>query len=292
MNILVTSNHGNTFHPKEGADIRKNKLIAGLARNNRILVLESDRYIADKPSDTSNVSVEYFHEFFIFKKPLSFLLDVNPSFLSLLYNVIKKEHIDIIQISYPYGFLATRFVLWRQKKKIPIIYDAHNVESDAVKQIPNSGWDFLAWCFLIIYIPILEFLTVKFAADSIICVSNEDRVRFIDKYGLDEGKIKVIPSGTTICAYDVTNNKEDLKKRWGISGKKAILFHGTYSYPPNREAFELIIDYIAPQVQAARDNAVFLLAGNGVPVFQKENVRSIGFVEDICLLLQTADIAR
>jgi glycosyltransferase involved in cell wall biosynthesis len=290
MRILITSNHGNTFYPKEGADIRKNKLALGLAKKNDVTVLESDRYIANETEVPSNISIERYHEYFLFGKPLSFLLDLNPSFVSKLYGLLNQDRIDIIQISFPYGFLATKLCLWLLKKKIPVIYDAHNVEKYTTKQISLPDCSCVISFFLTLYVPILEWLAIKLTADYIISVSDTDRLNFITEYNLNGDRIKVIPSGTTIRSWDDTRSKETLKKEMGISNVKVILFHGTYSYPPNREAFDLIIDYIAPQAKAA-DNVVFLLAGNKTPIFEKDNVRSLGFVEDIDSLLHVADIA-
>ena len=290
MRILVTSNHGNTFCPKEGGDIRKNKLTLGLMKENDVIVLESDRYICDRREVPSTILVEYYHEYFLFGKPLSFLLDFNPSFVFKLYNLLKRDHIDIIQISFPYGFLATKLCLWLLKKRVLVVYDAHNVEKYTAKQMLRLGRSSAVFFFLAFYIPILEWLAVKLTADYIISVSDEDRLNFIREYNLSEDKVKVIPSGTTIRDWDDPHNKEILKAKMGIYNAKVILFHGTYSYPPNKEAYDLIVNYIAPQTKTA-DNVIYLLAGNGTPVFEKGNIRSLGFVEDIDSLLHVADIA-
>ncbi|MDN7025353.1 glycosyltransferase family 4 protein [Methanoculleus sp. FWC-SCC1] len=291
MKILALSNHGNTFNPKEGADIRKNKLLLELSRRNDVIVCESDRYIHDKPEGYPNIEVKYYHENYLFKRPMSFLLDINPSFLSILYDTVKNTKIDLIQISFPYGFISTKLLLWLLKKKTPVIYDAHNVESDTVKQMRILDYNLLTQYFFEIYISTLEWLTVIFASDYVISVSDEDRLRFITKYNLNENKVMVIPSGTVIRNHDLDYRKEVLKATLGLSNAKVILFHGTYSYPPNREAFNLIINEIAPRIKCQVADVVFLLAGNGVPIFEKENVKSIGFVEDLDLLLHTADIA-
>lgn len=289
MQILVTSNHGNTFYPKEGADIRKNKLALGLAKENSIIALESDRYISDKSKAPSNISIEYYHEYFILGKPLSFLLDFNPSFISKLYGLLKQSHIDVIQISFPYGFLATKLCLWRLKKEIPVIYDAHNVEKYLMKQILLLERSSVVYFIFALYVSIFEWLAVKLA-DYVISVSDKDRLDFINEYTLSESRVKVIPSGTTIRNRGEVCNRVALEEKIGVSNKKVILFHGTYSYPPNKEAFDLIIDYIAPKVKTA-DDMIFLLAGNGVPIFEKNNIRSLGFLENIDSLLHVADVA-
>ena len=75
------------------------------------------------------------------------------------------------------------------------------------------------------------------------------------------------------------------------NNKIVILFHGTYSYHPNKEAMDLIVNYIAPLIGKEFKNVLFVLAGNGVPICERMNVKSIGFVEDLYSLLNIADIA-
>jgi len=70
-----------------------------------------------------------------------------------------------------------------------------------------------------------------------------------------------------------------------------VLFHGAYNYPPNRDAFDLILNYIAPEI-AKRDGEIrFVLAGTDAPVFERENVKSLGSVENLAPLLMNSDIA-
>jgi glycosyltransferase involved in cell wall biosynthesis len=69
-----------------------------------------------------------------------------------------------------------------------------------------------------------------------------------------------------------------------------IVFHGTYSFPPNKEAIETIVDYVAPKFE--NDTSVlFVLYGSDVPKFERINVRSFGFVEDLHQAVSIADIA-
>ena len=292
MRILATSNHGNTFNPKEGADVRKHNLIMGLAKHNDVIVLEADRYSCDNIQVPLNIKADYFREYYLFGNPLSFLTDFNPSFISKIINVIRNEKVDLIQISFFYGIVVTKLTTLITRKKIPIIYDAHNVHGDTAKQIPRDEHIWPVRYFLLIYIPILERIVVKYAANHIITVSNEDKTSMIEKYGITEEKLTVIPSGAEIIDLSTLNSKNEDKKRLGIENNKIIiLFHGTYSYSPNKEAMDLIIDYIAQIIGKEFKNVLFILAGNGTPIFEKMNVKSIGFVEDLYSLLNIADIA-
>ena len=66
-----------------------------------------------------------------------------------------------------------------------------------------------------------------------------------------------------------------------------FLFHGSYFHQPNREAIDLVRDYIAPEIS----EAFFIIAGTDVPIFNQNNIKSVGFIDDIYSLMQIVDIA-
>jgi glycosyltransferase involved in cell wall biosynthesis len=292
VKILATSNHGNTFNPKEGADVRKYNLLMELAKSNDVCVLESNRYQNDKSKVPSNIKIEYFHEINLYGYPLSFLLDFNPSYIFKLISIMKKENFEIIQISFCNGIIITKLITLLMNKNIKIIYDAHNVEAEIIFQVSNKNCSLFLKYFFWIYVPLIEKLAIT-AADDVICVSETDKLSFIKRYNLPLNKITVIPSGTKIRPLNLEkNNKKKLKEYFNIKENEiVILFHGTYKYPPNRKAIDIIINYIAPIIETKFKNAVFLLAGNGVPTFEKDNIKSVGFIENLDSLLSVSDIA-
>lgn len=292
MKILATSNHGNTFNPKEGADVRKYNLLIELAKFNDVYVLESDRYLNDKSKVPSNIRVEYFHEINLCGYPLSFLLDFNPSYIFKLINIMKKENFEVIQISFCYGIVVTKLITLLLNKKIKIIYDAHNVEAELIFQVFSKNSSFFLKHFFWIFVTSIEKLSIC-VVDKVICVSKTDKLSFIQRYNLQFNKVTVIPSGTRIRPLNIKDiNKNNLKKSFKIQENEVVvLFHGTYKYPPNKEAIDLIIHYIAPIIGTKFKNAVFLLAGNGVPIFEKDNIKSVGFIDNLESLLYVSDIA-
>lgn len=292
MKVLAISNHGNTFNPKEGADVRKYNLLMELAKSNDIYVLESSRYQNDKSKVPSNIKIEYFREINFFGYPLSFLLDFNPSYIFKLISIMKKENFEIIQIAFCYGIIITKLIALFMKKETEIIYDAHNVEAEYILQVSDKNSSLFLNYFFWIYVPLIEKLAIN-ATDNVICVSEADKLSFIKRYNLPFNKITVIPSGTKIRPLRMgENHKIKLKESFNIKENDVvILFHGTYKYPPNREAIDIIIDYIAPIIKTKFENAVFLIAGNGVPVVEKDNIKSVGFVENLDSLLSVSDIA-
>jgi polysaccharide biosynthesis protein PslH len=292
MEILALSNHGNTFNPKEGADVRKFHLITELAKHNRTIVLESDRYIGDRERIPPSVEAVYYKEYYLFGKPLSFLIDFNPDLIRKIYTLVRGNSLDAVLISFPYGFLAMRLILLLAGKKIPLIYDAHNVEGDLIGQTEGDPNPRLVNAFLRCYVPFLEYLIVRYLATSIIVVSTDDRSLFQECYRPGHDRFKVIPSGTRIRERVAAGRRDELRPLFGIeSDEIAVVFHGTYKYPPNHEAIQLIRDVIAPRIYEKDRTIRFILAGNGVPPINQENILSLGYIQDIFLLLSAADIA-
>jgi glycosyltransferase involved in cell wall biosynthesis len=127
--------------------------------------------------------------------------------------------------------------------------------------------------------------------DHITAVSDADAKLFRGKYGLSKDKITVIPSGCQIKPQLDRQAKKRLRLEMGLDLDSVIVvFHGTYSFPPNKEAIETIIDCIAPKFEND-PSVLFVLYGSDVPKFEQPNVRSFGFIEDLHQAVSIADIA-
>lgn len=291
LRVLFASNHGDIFNPKEGADIRIYNLVREITKYEDVYILQSDRYIRNINKKFSSTSAYYFKEFFIFGNPLSPFLDFNPSFILRFLYLLSREKIDLVQISFPFGILIGRLLIKIMKKDVILIYDSHNVERNIIKNIFLGDSNIFLKIFLYLYVTILEGLAVQIV-DHIITVSAEDRDIFLNLYDIDPNKISIITTGATIKSLPKDGNRTIAKKKLGINdGKKTVLFHGTFSYLPNKQATDLILKYIAPEIKKRFNDAIFIIAGNGMPKFKKDNLFSLGFVEDLELLLQAADIA-
>ena len=239
-------------------------------------------FLPDKDNDGGNTY--YFRQGRCLGEYLHMLTDLDICFWKKLRQVIKKEKIDLLWITMPYGIVSASLLC----QGIPIIYDSHAVVSDAVgitlTTLEKRSKVFrmpivrsIVKLTLQGYISLVERLACN-RATHIKAIAKTDRRRFIEKYGIGEDKI------TTISPFIGSHElkKEPLKKRAsGRTDKVTAVFHGSYNHPPNRDAFELILNYVAPEVGKRNGNIQFLLAGIGVPVFERGHVKSLGFVEDI-----------
>lgn len=290
MKILVISSTVGLFKPKSGSRNRFYNLVTQLIKKGgKATVLQPSRY---KESIDDALAEVYYYRVNLGNRTFGTITDLNIGFIMKFAKIIKKQKIDIIQVNGNSGVISSKLVTKLLRNDTPIIYDAHNVQSDISKYISNDPKiSFLEKIFALIYTPLQERIAVK-CADHIISVSHEDRMRFIEKYGINEKKVTVIPSGVNIIDLTLLKDKDKIRNELGIDGNKlVIIFHGSYFYLPNREAMDLIINHIASKIRKSNPNVIFVIAGLDVPLFEKDNIKSIGFVEDIYSLLYAADIA-
>ncbi|MHA1440226.1 MAG: glycosyltransferase, partial [Promethearchaeota archaeon] len=171
-------------------------------------------------------------------------------------------------------------------------YNAHNVETIYHQQIGKYYYKipiFLRF-FYSLYIFFLEKYAVNFVKN-INAISHIDKANFLKIYNVPKEKIIVNKIGYKKEIFNNSIDKEIAKKRLEIDKDKfVIIFHGNYyGQKANKEAIEIIINKIGPQIQDK--DILFLIAGN-MPKFKNtRNIRFLGFVDDLNSFLYAADIA-
>lgn len=300
MNILMVGTNPDLITKEGGATLRRRKLAVLFSRNNNIVYLDAlpryDEGINFQSQAFSHTAhrAYYFKQLFIFGKCAQMLTDLNVAFLLRIKSVVKREKINLICVTHPYGVISTSLIC----PHIPVVYDAHGIISEHAKlYVKRLKMDFkvvrvplineiVKW-LLLNYIRLLERLTCQ-RAKHIIAITELDRQRLMGKYALDKNKITAIPVWMT--AGNV-NKLFSGRKKSADSSKINIIFLGIYRHPANYEAFKLIEDYIAPEVEKRNDNIGFILAGTDVPQFKKENLKSVGYIEDLSTFFGDSDIA-
>ena len=299
MNILMVATNPDFVTKDGGTTVSRRKLVTLFSQNNDIVYLnarpqytEAINNLPDPLSDTTH-RVYYFKQWFIFGKYLAMFTDLNISFLSKMKKVVKRENVDLICVTEPYGIISTSLTCSRT----PVVYDAHDIVSDHAKlYFQRLKMDFkvvrvplinkiVKW-LLLNYMHLLERLACQ-RAKHIIAISELDRQGFIRRYHIDESKITAIPIWV---AVDDSSRISSRQKQSVESHKTKIIFHGIYHHMANYEAFKLIEDYIAPEVKKYNDNIQFLLAGTDVPQFTRGNVKSLGYVRELSKLFETCSI--
>ncbi|HHY43137.1 MAG TPA: glycosyltransferase family 4 protein [Thermoanaerobacterales bacterium] len=286
MKILALATLQGLHKPQSGGQQRFYNLVSQLTERGHdltVLIPESFKNINDSDN------VHYYKDLYFRKRKLSLLYDFNFHLLKKLSKLLKDNDYDIIQIAGPTGILSCKILCRLLKKRPLIVYDAHNVESDLQSYLFRNNPEYSPFekFFMITYTYFQERFATK-CCDLILAVSDNNKERFIAKYKIAPEKIKVIPSGANTC----TSTKSDNKLRLKRGDEKIIVFHGSYFHYPNKEAMDLIKDFIAPEIlKIYGDSVKFLVMGPEVPKFKTENLISLGFVEDLFSVLKIADIA-
>ena len=291
MQILAIPVSYGLYKPVSGGQNRFYNIIKNLRNmENRIIVAEEIDFSDFR--EKSWVKMCYFRDIQFFGRTLSIFRDFNLNFIFLIYNIIKTEAIDLIQITHPSGCFIVKIITIINRKKIPIVYDAHNLESRFIKETfkNNPKYSLLERYWVSLYVNFLEKIMSKFFFDHITVVSQNEKDLFIKKYGLDKKKLTVIPSGCNIKSLKSENDIDSIKKLLNIDlDTIVIIFHGLYSYPPNKEAFDLIENYISPQFK--ENKVLFLVGGTSAPKIRNNNFISLGFIQDLDSFLSIADLA-
>jgi len=200
---------------------------------------------------------------------------------SKIFSAIRNFRPDLIMFSHIYG--APTILLLSSLKKIPTIYDSHGLEFELIAD--NSLRS-------ILMIKSLESYVLKLT-NKIIALSEQDKRMFKFYYKVSDDKIRVIdpPKQNNTCREsERKTGRVSLAKRWGMDllNKPIFIFHGSLSYPPNKEAVKFILEFIAPQVS----EAVFLIVGKDAPYIGRlGNIIFTGFVKNLREVLCAADFA-
>lgn len=240
-------------------------------------LIHGDGSDSDRPLGFSNSITRY-------------LFDLNPFLYLQLLIQLRNHNYSAIQVEEPHGVVAAKIAtLITRNRSSTVVLDSHNFESGLVKRQRSNDIHWVKRTFAPYIITLFEQLSVS-VANHVLTVSESDKAKFRDAYGLSEDDITVIPSGSERIEQGNIDDTIDARKEYDLSLNDIIVvFHGTYSYKPNEEAVSVIKEVIAPRF--SDEDIQFVIAGNGAPESATENVRSIGFVDDLYSFLNACDIA-
>ena len=125
-----------------------------------------------------------------------------------------SQECDIIQVELPWQF---NYMYDISSIDTPIVYEGHNVEIDMVRQTISGR------LFTNNLINLArkkeEFAVIN--SDAVFMVSDEDKARISELYGVSKSKIHVIPNGADINNLKPTDHHEKhrLKEKYGFKNK-------------------------------------------------------------------------
>ncbi len=197
--------------------------------------------------------------------------------------VARKINAGIMQAEFPaYAkpCLKARNVLGTQ-----VVLVEHNVEYLRLKaQLPElTGAQYQ------------RFKSIELAlcnrVNAVVCVSDNDRQTLAED-GVDPKLLHTIPHGVNLESYAVLA-RGDARRKFGIPDDATLLvYHGTFSYPPNIEALAVFADELLPRLERLGKKCHVLAIGRSPPVTSPHHrVHLTGSVENIAEWLKAADIA-
>jgi len=288
--VLVLSPMGCVSSPSSGSQARVSNLLDQLARRTSFevdLLEYSESAQKDRGSPESDrFSIRGFGA--VLPDNLN---DFNPSLYALLFAYYASNTPDIVQVEGCSGMVASRIVDRVHGNTAKIVYDAHNVEAERIKNHKAPSLPYYKRLASPIVIPLVERASVRLS-DHILAVSEEDKATFTERYNVTGDEITVIQSGVSITSPPTVEEKPAQYETYNVDPEKVTLvFHGSYSYYPNREAMNIIIEDIGPKITAEYDDVEFVLAGKDLPRYQSDQICCAGFVPDLSSFLAVSDIA-
>lgn len=127
--------------------------------------------------------------------------------------------------------------------------------------------------------------------DAVVCVSDSDRRRLVAD-GLDPALVRVIPHGVDLAGM-TTGPEDDTSLEPGLDPSRPVLvFHGTFSYPPNRQALTILAEELLPRLAAAGHPCQLLAIGSSPPkVLDHPDIVLTGSLPSLAGALRQATVA-
>ena len=240
-----------------------------------------DLYLIARDSDTKNKnksSLTYFKYIYVIKKVkiYNLVLFFYRYFLVstfLLYKIILKEKIKIIQLEYFDNLLYSIILFPLRLIGIKIYYTAHDIQC---LYYSKNSFKFKVTRFF-------ENIFFRYFIDYIFVWGDDDfneilswNVKYIDK-------VKIIPP------IILTDNH----KKWSINKENNFVFMGSINHSPNRDSLNLLLTNLWPEInKILPDSKLYLILGkkNVSLNINDPSIINCGFVNDPIDILSMCNI--
>ena len=195
----------------------------------------------------------------------------------------KQLQPGILQAEFP-GY-ALPCIRLREAMDCGVVLVEHNVEYDRIRaqvdELTQAQYENL------------KSIEIKLCNDSdaVVCVSDNDR-RKLELDGVRPELMQTVPHGVDLGQYDDLA-AEDARAHFGIPEHEPVLvYHGTFSYPPNREALRIFAEILLPGLERQGLKAHLLAVGKNPPANSPHpRIQLTGSVERVAPWLKAADLA-
>lgn len=128
-------------------------------------------------------------------------------------------------------------------------------------------------------------------SDAVVCVSDNDRQRLLED-GVRPDLLHTISHGVNLSDYQA-GAIDGIRQRFSVADGEALLvYHGTFSYPPNRDAIQIFADILLPGLERRGLRCHVLAVGKEPPPSSPhERIHFTGSVTAVAPWLKAADLA-
>ena len=128
-------------------------------------------------------------------------------------------------------------------------------------------------------------------SDAVVCVSDNDRQQLL-RDGVKPELLNTIPHGFNPEPYKLPA-KTSLRQDFGLPDDAVLMaFHGTFSYPPNRDALRVFAELLLPQLESGRRPFHVIAIGRDPPAENLHpNIHFTGSVDAVGPWLKGCDLA-
>ncbi|MFD1647732.1 glycosyltransferase family 4 protein [Haloarchaeobius litoreus] len=283
LRLLVVSPSHDVFEPTTGTGARLHELASRLADRHRVSVLCPAEFAAEPPDW---VDAAYGFDRF----GPGYLTDLNPLFLRAVRRALDSEPFDVLHVALPKGVVASKLAVRAGGHEAAVVYAAQNVEAEHARDVDDPTLPVYKRLVGSRLIPRIERVSLA-AADYVTTVSERDRETFVRRFGVDPDRILAVPTGTTVPEPATLADPAERRRELGLDDRPTLVFHGSYSHPPNREAVSALVERVVPGLRDRGVDVQLLLVGDGMPAVDDSAVTTAGFVEDLYGTLAAADAA-
>ncbi|WP_295430226.1 glycosyltransferase family 4 protein [uncultured Thiodictyon sp.] len=194
-----------------------------------------------------------------------------PGYVRRVVRLVQRGRVEVVVLEgaswvFYHWWLLQR--LRRSGARLTVLYHAHNVEYELRQQRHGS---LVRWLTRWAEGRVLRGVTQSFA------VSEPDRDAFQRLYGVAP---LLLPNGVDSRRFaGVTAAASAVCRRMHQLGEDVILFMGSYTYPPNREAIDFLVTGVLPLVLAHCPRVELAIIGGPVP-YRRPWLRAAGLLPD------------